>query len=173
MEEFPTRWPLPAGFLFMNTYEINDGEWLISTDQTLLDRAFVHGFLQERSYWAKSIPAEIVDRSIEHSLCFGVYRSRKQVAFCRVISDYATFAWLADVFVDETQRGLGLGKRLVTAVRAHPQLHGLRRFMLCTADAHKLYAQFGFAPIKRVELFMEILDPNPYRCAVTVEQDKQ
>jgi len=146
----------------MNNYEIRDHDLLISTDQALLDRAFIHRFLSGQSYWAKGIPWETMNRSIEHSLCFGVYRAGRQVGFARVISDFATFAWLADVFIDESERAQGLGKKLVPAILAHPQLQGLRRFMLGTRDAHGLYARYGFAPLEHVERFMQIQDPNPY-----------
>jgi GNAT superfamily N-acetyltransferase len=148
----------------MNSYEIREGDLLISTDKSLLDRAYIHSFLSERSYWAKGIPLETMNRSIEHSLCFGVYRAGRQVGFARVVTDYATFAWLADVFIDESQRGQGLGKKLVPAILTHPQLQGLRRFMLGTLDAHGLYARFGFAPVKQVERCMEIHQPNAYKC---------
>ena len=147
----------------MKTYEVREGDLVISDDKSLLDRALIHRFLSERSYWAKGVPREVVDRSIEHSLCFGIYHDGRQLGFARVVSDFATFAWLADVFVVEEQRGRGLSKRLVAAILAHPRLQGLRRFMLGTLDAHGLYAQFGFAPIKEVERFMEILRPNPYK----------
>ena len=149
----------------MNTYEIRENDLLISTDKSLLDRAYIHQFLSERSYWAKSIPVETMNRSIEHSLCFGMYRAGKQIGFARVVTDYATFAWLADVFIVEEQRGHGYSKRLVAAVRAHPQLQGLRRFLLATVDAHGLYRQSGFEPIKHIERFMEICPQNPYNCA--------
>ena len=149
----------------MSPYEIHDGDLVISTNKALLDYPFIHRFLSERSYWAKGIPAETVNRSIKHSLCFGVYRAGRQVGFARVVTDYATFAWLADVFIDESQRGQGLGKKLVPAILAHPQLQGLRRFLLGTLDAHGLYAQHGFAPIKQVDRFMEIHNPNPYTSA--------
>ena len=147
----------------MNTYEIHDGDLLISTDKALLDRALVHQFLSERSYWAKGIPMETMNRSIENSLCFGVYRAGGQVGFARVVTDCATFAWLADVFIVESERGRGLGKKLVPAILAHPQLQGLRRFMLGTRDAHGLYARHGFAPLEYVERFMQIQDLNPYQ----------
>ena len=147
----------------MNTYEIHDGDLLISTDKALLDRAFIHGFLSERSYWAKDIPVETVNRSIEHSLCFGVYHAGKQIGFARVVTDCATFAWLADVFIDESQRAQGLGKKLVPVILAHPQLQGLRRFMLGTRDAHGLYARYGFKPLQYVERFMQIQDLNCYK----------
>jgi GNAT superfamily N-acetyltransferase len=147
----------------MNTYEVRDGDLLISDDRTLLDRALIHRFLSEDSYWAPGIPREVVERSIEHSLCFGIYRAGRQLGFARVVTDSATFAWLADVFVVKDQRGHGLSKRLMAAIVAHPRLQGLRRFLLGTLDAHGLYEQYGFAPIKNVERFMEILRPNPYK----------
>jgi GNAT superfamily N-acetyltransferase len=146
----------------MNTYEIREGDLLISTDKVLLDRAFIHRFLSERSYWAKGIPVETMDRSIEYSLCFGLYRAGKQIGFARVVTDCATFAWLADVFIDESERARGLGKKFVPAILAHPQLQGLRRFMLGTRDAHGLYARYGFKPLEYVERFMQIQNPNPY-----------
>ena len=148
----------------MSTYEINEDDCLISTDKSRLDRALIHQYLSERSYWAKNIPLETMNRSIENSLCFGLYRDGRQIGFARVVTDCATFAWLADVFVLEEQRGHGFGKRLISAVQAHPLLQGLRRFMLGTADAHGLYQQFGFMPLKQVERFMEIHEPNPYKC---------
>src|SRR5882672_4438104 len=146
----------------MNTSRTPEGDLVISEDRTLLDRALIHRFLGARSYWARGVPREIVDRSIEHSLCFGMYRAGRQVGFARVVTDCATFAWLADVFIVEADRGQGLGKRLVAAVLSHPQLQGLRRFLLGTLDAHGLYSQLGFAPVKQIERFMEIHRPNPY-----------
>jgi GNAT superfamily N-acetyltransferase len=146
----------------MNTYEIRENDLLISTDKALLDRAYIHQFLGGRSYWAKDIPLETMNRSIEHSLCFGVYRAGKQIVFARVVTDCATFAWLADVFIDESERAQGLGKKFVPAILAHPQLQGLRRFMLGTRDAHGLYARYGFKPLEYVDRFMQIQDPNPY-----------
>ncbi len=152
----------------MNTYEVREDGMLISDDKALLDRALIHRFLNERSYWAKGISREAVDSSIEHSLCFGIYLTGQQAGFARVVTDFTTFAWLADVFIMEEQRGKGLSKRLLAAVLAHPRLQGLRRFLLGTADAHLLYAQFGFTPLKQVERFMEIRQPNPYNCETTV-----
>ena len=151
----------------MNPYEVRHKDVLISDDRTQLDRALIHGFLSERSYWAQVVSREIVDRSIDHSLCFGVYRADRQVGFARVVTDFATFAWLADVFIAEAERGKGLSKKLVAAIQAHPRLQGLRRFMLGTRDAHGLYAQFGFEPIKYPERFMEIAPPNPYQPSTT------
>jgi GNAT superfamily N-acetyltransferase len=145
----------------MNTYEVRHEDVLISDDRALLDRALIHRFLSERAYWSPGVPREIVDCSIDHSLCFGVYRSGAQIGFARVVTDFATFAWLADVFILEEERGKGLSKKLVAAIQAHPRLQSLRRFMLGTRDAHGLYAQFGFEPVKYPERFMEIAKPLP------------
>jgi len=149
----------------MKPYEVNDGDLLISDDKQLLDRKLIHEFLSTRSYWAKGIPAATMDQAIGNSLCFGVYLAGKQIGFARAATDSATFAWLADVFIVEEHRGKGFSKRLVAAVRAHPQLQGLRRFLLATADAHGLYRQYGFEPLKHIERFMEICPQNPYNCA--------
>jgi len=129
---------------------------LISDDKTRLDRTLIHRYLSERSYWAKGVSREIVERSVEHSLCLGIYQAERQVGFARVVTDFATFAWLADVFILEEQRGQGLGKQLVAAVLAHPRLQGLRRLMLGTLDAHGLYAKLGFKPLAQPERFMEM-----------------
>jgi GNAT superfamily N-acetyltransferase len=145
----------------MNTYEVRYEDILISDDRALLDRALIHRFLSEHTYWSPGVPREIVERSIDHSLCFGVYRAGRQIGFARAVTDFATFAWLADVFILEEERGKGLSKKLVAAIQAHPRLQDLRRFMLGTRDAHGLYVQFGFEPIKYPERFMEIANPSP------------
>ena len=131
-----------------------------------LDRDAIHAFLRE-AYWSPGIPRVILDRAIDGSLCFGLYRESNQVGFARVVSDRATFAYLADVFVLEEQRGRGLGKWLVACVLAHPDLQGLRRWMLATRDAHGLYAQNGFRALRNPERFMEINDPDIYRKRAT------
>ncbi len=133
----------------------------ILTDKRKLQLEVIHGFLSV-SYWAKDIPIEIVKKSIENSLCFGLYYKENQVGFARVISDHATFAYLGDVFILEEHRGNGLSKELMKEVFEHPQLQGLRRFCLGTRDAHKLYEQFGFYVIKKPELWMEIKQENIY-----------
>ena len=148
----------------MKPYEIRDTDLLISDDKTLLDRTLIHRFLSERSYWAQNVPREIVDRSIEHSLCFGVYRNDSQIGFARVVTDCATFGWLADVFVIESERKQGVGKKLVAAILSHPGLQQLRRFMLGTRDAFGLYSRFGFKPLAYPERFMEIRSENGYNC---------
>ncbi len=134
----------------------------ISNDKTRLDVDLIHGFLSN-VYWSKGIPRQIVQRVIDGALCFGGYvDGAGQVAFARVITDYATFAYLADVFVLEDHRGKGYSKQLMAAIKAHPQLQGLRRFMLATFDAHALYAQYGFTVVERPERLMEIGDMNIY-----------
>ncbi|MBV9479467.1 MAG: GNAT family N-acetyltransferase [Acidobacteria bacterium] len=137
-------------------------EFAISTDKDRLDRELIHSFLT-RCYWAKGIPKETFDRSIENSLCFGLYRGDQQIGFARVISDFATYAYLGDVFVIEKFRGQGLSKLLLKRIRAHPNLQGLRRWSLVTRDVHGLYARFGFRPIQSPERHMEIHDPEVYR----------
>jgi GNAT superfamily N-acetyltransferase len=134
-------------------------EYLISTNGSLLDLKAVHDFLST-SYWAAGVPESVVRRSIESSLCFGVYRGEKQVGFARVVTDHATFAYLADVFVLEEHRGRGIGKWLVEVVLSHPDLRGLRRWMLATRDAHELYRRYGFAELGRPGIFMERKDAS-------------
>lgn len=137
-------------------------EIVVDSDPLRLDLALVHEFLAT-SYWAHDIPLETVRQSIELSLCFGVYESSRQIGFARVISDYTTFAYLADVFIVESHRGRGLSKQLMGAIRAHPRLQNLRRWMLVTRDAHTLYTQFGFNPLSAPERVMECVDPDIYQ----------
>jgi GNAT superfamily N-acetyltransferase len=138
------------------------GEFLISTDPARLDLDVVHGFLTN-CYWAKGIPREVVARSIEHSLCFGIYEdSGAQVGFARVVSDFATVAYLGDVFVLESHRGRGLSKWLMQCVVEHPALQNLRRWILLTRDAHALYSKFGFTPVNAPERYMELHRPHVY-----------
>ncbi|HUQ92047.1 MAG TPA: GNAT family N-acetyltransferase [Bryobacteraceae bacterium] len=137
---------------------------LISTNPRLLDGATIHGFLKA-TYWAPGIPQEIVDRCIKGSLPFGIYDSGKQVGFGRVITDRATFGYLADVFVLESHRGRGLSKWLIECVMSHPSLQGFRRWQLSTRDAHTLYRRFGFEVAAHPERLMEIVHPNIYLCA--------
>lgn len=147
--------------------------YTVSDDPALLDLDVVHRYLATESYWAQHIPRDLVERSVRHSLCFGVYHHNDdsvdagergtQVGFARVISDRATFAWLADVFVLEAHRGRGLSKRLMRAVLDHPDLTNLRRWMLATWDAHELYRQFGFNGPARPDRLMERHTPDLYR----------
>jgi GNAT superfamily N-acetyltransferase len=136
------------------------GEYLITTDRSRLDVALIHNFLSTNTYWAVGRSVEVVQRSIDTSLCFGIYRKTEQVGFARVVTDFATFAWLADVFVVSEHRGRGLAKWLIEVILAHPELQGFRRWVLATKDAHSLYAQFGFIPLHRPERWMERPDPN-------------
>jgi GNAT superfamily N-acetyltransferase len=136
-------------------------DYLISTDHALLDVEVIHNYLRQ-SYWAADIPVEIVRRSIANSLCFGVYKNAGQIGFARIISDYATFAYLADVFILEPFRGQGLSKWLMEMIISHPQLQGLRKWMLATRDAHELYRKFGFTGIKNPDNCMEIYFPDIY-----------
>ena len=143
--------PAPAG---------EDALYTISDDPGLLDLKGVHRYLAEESYWARGIARETVERSVRHSLCFGVYHHGMpgrvaQAGFARVVSDHATFAYLADVFILPEHRGRGLSKRLIATILAHPQLQGLRRWALATRDAHGLYRQFGFEPLLKPENRME------------------
>jgi N-acetylglutamate synthase-like GNAT family acetyltransferase len=136
-------------------------EFIISTNPKRIDLDVVHGFLTN-SYWAKGISRELVAGSIENSLCFGIYEGHSQVGFARVISDFATFAYLGDVFVLESHRGRGLGKWLMECIIQHPALQNLRRWVLLTRDAHGLYSQFGFTPVKSPERYMERHDAAVY-----------
>jgi GNAT superfamily N-acetyltransferase len=137
-------------------------DYVISADKSRLDLPFVHLFLSTQAYWCLNIPIDTVRRSVEHSLCFGVYLGEQQVGFARIISDYATIAYLGDVFVIPEHRGKGLSKRLLEEIMSHPGLQGLRRWILLTGDAHGLYQQFGWKPISKPELYMEIATPNIY-----------
>lgn len=134
---------------------------VVDCDPRRLDVTLIHGFLTA-SYWARGISIDLVRQSIEHSLCFGLYDASRQVGFARVITDGTTFAYLADVFIVESHRGRGLSKQLMTAIRQHPRLQNLRRWMLVTRDAHSLYAQFGFGPLSAPERVMECVDPDIY-----------
>jgi GNAT superfamily N-acetyltransferase len=127
----------------------------ITTDTARLDRDCLHGWLAA-AYWSPGIPREVFDKAIDNSLCFAALRDGELVGFARVVTDRATFAWLCDVFVAENARGAGVGKRLMEAVVAHPDLQGLRRFMLATRDAHGLYQRYGFRPLDNPEALMGI-----------------
>jgi len=134
----------------------------ISTEKEKLDIELIHSFLN-RTYWAEGISKETIRRSIEGSLCFGLFENDKQVGFARMITDKATFAYLADVFIIEEYRGRGLSKWLMGVIMSHPDLQGLRRMILATKDAHGLYKQFGFTPLINVDRWMQILDPDVYK----------
>lgn len=155
----------------MSTVIVNDSHFaakgfLISTDKDLLDFNVIYHYLDQESYWAKGIPVERLKRAISNSICFGVYHHKKQIGFARVITDEATFAYLADVFILDQYRKQGLSKWLVQTIVQHSDFEGLRRWSLATRDAHGLYAQFGFTPIDKPELWMQIYQPYP----ITVDQ---
>lgn len=141
-------------------FEEQRGSLLISTDPSRLDIDAVCDFLA-RSYWAQDRPREIIAESLDHSLVFGVYDGKRQVGLARIVTDYATFAWLCDVFVDEAYRGQGIGKWLMATILDHPGLARIRRFLLATRDAHGLYRQFGFIDLNAPERWMERLVPIP------------
>lgn len=144
------------------TQEWQQNGFVISTDINRLDLHIIHQFLAN-SYWAQGLPLEVLERSIRHSLVFGLYKQHQQVGFARVVTDYATFAYLSDVFVLEAWRGQGLGKWLIETIVAHPQLQGLRRWLLATKDAHEFYQPFGFQALKNPDRFMEQWDPDIYQ----------
>jgi len=146
----------------VTSLELTRGQYAISTDPARLDGGAIHAFLT-RSYWANGIPRGVVDASLAASLCFGVYDGPRQIGLARVITDRATFGYLCDVYVLEEYRGRGLGKWLMEAVIAHPDLQGLRRLVLVTRDAHGLYRGFGFQPLERPQSYMEIARRDIYR----------
>lgn len=147
--------------------ESRRGEFLLSTDRARLNLDVIHDFLSN-CYWAKGIPRETVARSIKHSLCFGIYDgSGLQVGSARVVSDFATVAYLGDVFVLQAYRGRGLSKFLMECIMQHPALQGLRRWILLTRDAHGLYKKFGFTPLKSAERYMELHRPDVYEIRKT------
>jgi GNAT superfamily N-acetyltransferase len=147
-------------------HELRDGDLLVSTDPARLDLDTVHRFLTG-SYWAAGVPREIVARSMENSICFGAYEDARQVGFTRVISDRATFAYVCDVFVLDSHRGRGVGKRLMAAVTSHPELQNLRLWTLFTRDAHGLYRQVGFREARYPDRLMERRQAQPYPAATS------
>jgi GNAT superfamily N-acetyltransferase len=141
------------------------GNYTVSDDPRRLDVQAMHAYLR-RAYWSENIPLEVVERAVRGSLCIGAYDIRgAQVGLARFISDYATFAYVCDVYVLEEHRGRGLSKAMMAMASAHPKLQGLRRWTLVTNDAHGLYRQFGFKPIAHQERFMERIVPNIYKNA--------
>lgn len=141
---------------------ITKNHFTITTAQEKLDVEFIHAFLT-RSYWAEGIPRDVIKRSIEGALCFGVFENNRQIGFARMITDKATFAYLADVFIIEEYRGRGLSKWLMEVIMSHPSLQGLRRMMLATRDAHGLYEKFGFTALQNVDRWMQKHDPDIYK----------
>jgi GNAT superfamily N-acetyltransferase len=146
----------------MSSFEIERPPYLITTDAGRFDVDKIWEWLRG-SYWAAGVPRAVVIRAIENCLPFGLFEGAAQIGLARVVTDRATFAYLADVFVDQAARGRGLGKWLLTTIQSHPELQGLRRWMLGTRDAHGLYAQVGFRPLAHPEIFMEIHRPDVYK----------
>ncbi len=147
-----------------NSTDLEKQGYSISTDPAKLDIDVIHHYLSVDSYWAQNIPIDVVQRSIANSFCFGVYHYDQQIGFARMITDKATFGYLADVFVLPEHRGKGLSKWLIATIHAHPEMQGLRRWMLGTKDAHGLYKQFGWAPLPEeiVPRFMQLHNPDAY-----------
>jgi len=146
----------------MNT----ENEYEITTDRARLDIGFIHEFLTN-TYWARGIPRTVVERSIQNSLAFGAFHRSRQVGFARVTTDFATVAYIGDVFVVPEHQGRGVAKLLMRAILSHPDLQGLRRLLLATRDAHGLYAQLGFKPLAEPDHFMTIHHPNVYESGST------
>ena len=146
----------------MDYFEKQNGEYWITTDPSSIDLKAVHAYLAG-AYWSEEIPRDIVARAIESSLCFSLLDGDRQIGFARIVTDRATFAYLCDVYVLEEYRGKGLGKWLIGEVMSHPDLQGLRRFILLTRDAHGLYSQFGFTPLGNPDSYMEIARPGIYK----------
>ncbi len=144
----------------MTQHEWQQGAYTISTDRARLDLALIQRFISEESYWGQGRTLEVVRRSVENSLPFGVYEGARQIGFARVLTDYATFAWVADVFIAKEYRGRGLSKWLMQVILSHAELQGFRRWVLATKDAHELYRRFGFIELKRPERWMERPDPQ-------------
>jgi GNAT superfamily N-acetyltransferase len=136
-------------------------EYVISTDKSKLNIDIIHTFLTN-CYWAKGIPRSLVEKCIANSLCFGAHLNDEQIGFARIVSDFSTFAYLADVFVLEEHRGKGVSRMMMDEIIKHPQLQGLRRFMLATKDAHGLYEKYGFVVTKNPERMMEIVNADVY-----------
>lgn len=147
----------------MNDEYFHKNGYQISTDKSLIDFDVVHNYISKDSYWAQQMPAETLKRAVDHSICFGIYHHNKQVGFARVVSDQATFAYIADVFVLPAFRGIGLSKWLVQTILSHPDLQGLRRWSLATLDAHGLYKQMGFTELSKPDRWMEIYHPEVYK----------
>ncbi len=146
----------------MTNLTLHKNDFTISTDKSKLDIGSIHTFLSTKAYWCLNIPRERVDTAIQNSLCFGVYHHTKQVGFARIISDYSTIAYLGDVYILEEYRGKGLSKWLMETIMNHPDLQGLRRWILLTGDAHELYRQFGWKDISDPSKWMELHNKNVY-----------
>lgn len=146
----------------MEILEVSRNGFVISTDKSRLDIAAMHDFLSKEAYWSLNVPIAIIAKTVENALNFGLYEGEKQIGYAKIISDYATIAYLGDVYVLPEYRGRGLSKWLMETVHSHPQLQGLRRWILLTGDAHGLYRQFGWTDIAAPEKWMERHDKNVY-----------
>lgn len=147
----------------MEVIEHTFGEFLISTDKTRMDIVAIHDFLSRHSGWSDNIPFDRVKTSIDHSLNFGLFHMGKQIGFARVISDFSTIAYLGDIFILDEYRGQGLSKKLMDTVMEHPNLQGLRRWILLTSTADWLYEKYGFTKLPKPEVYMELFNPNVYK----------
>lgn len=147
----------------MKIIEISFDDFTITTDKSKMDIVAIHDFLSKHSGWSDNIPFDRVKTSIDNSLNFGLFHKDKQIGFARIISDFSTIAYLGDIYVLETYRGQGLSKKLMDAVIKHPNLQGLRRWILLTSTADWLYEKYGFTKLPKPELYMELFDPNVYR----------
>ena len=147
----------------MEVIEHTFGEYLISTDKTRLDIVAIHDFLSKHSGWSDHIPYDRVKTSIDHSLNFGLFYKDKQIGFARIISDFSTIAYLGDIYVLDEYRGRGLSKKLMDVVMSHPNLQGLRRWILLTSTADWLYEKYGFTEVPNPEVYMELYNPNVYK----------
>jgi GNAT superfamily N-acetyltransferase len=146
----------------MEIINIPKGDYLISTDISKINISIVHDFLANHSHWSKNIPLEKVKKSVENSLNFGVFHQNNMIGYARIISDFATIAYLGDVFILPPHRGKGLSKWLISVIINHPELQGLRRWILLTSDAHELYRKYGWTMPSKPELYMERFTPNIY-----------
>lgn len=147
----------------MKTIEFEFDDFKITTDRSKMDVVAIHDFLSRYSGWSDNIPFERVKTSIDNSLNFGLFHKEKQIGFARVISDFSTIAYLGDIYVLDNYRGRGLSKRLMDAVISHPNLQGLRRWILLTSTADWLYEKYGFKKVPNPEVYMELYDPNVYK----------
>ncbi|RUT68342.1 N-acetyltransferase [Flavobacterium cupreum] len=147
----------------MENIEQTFGEFLITTDKTKLDLVAIHDFLSKDSGWSDNIPFEKVKTSIDNSLNFGLFHNSKQIGFARVISDFSTIAYLGDIYVLDDYRGQGLSKKLMESVMTHPNLQGLRRWILLTSTADWLYEKYGFTKLPKPEIYMELFNPDVYK----------
>ena len=143
-------------------YEVRFDDYLITTDQSRLDIAAIHEYLAGTAYWSRGIPRAVLERSLANSLCFGLFEGERQIGLARVVSDFATVAYLGDVYVLESHRGRGLSKRLMDAVFSHPALQNLRRWILLTSSADWLYEKYGFTRLGQPEIYMERFRPDAY-----------